>query len=85
MLCEISTWFLEGFGIAPEGFDQLFGGLGYRMYHYDVSDGKGRLTPASISGLGSFQTHNYVFIHPDRLDRFADLVDAAREAEGASV
>ena len=74
VLCEISAWFLEGFGLKPEAFDEFFAGLGYRMYHYDVSDGKGRLTPTSVAGLGTFATHNYVFIHPDRQDRFAHLL-----------
>ena len=73
---EIKTWFLEGFGIRPEGFTEFFGPKGYRMYHFETAGEAPKLRSVSIERLGSFSTDNYLFIHPSRLDRFAALLDA---------
>ena len=76
ILCEIEPWFLEGFHIQPQEMGEFFFDRGYRMYHYDVSDGRGRLTPATIEGLEAFSSRNYVFVHPSRRDRLTSVLDS---------
>ncbi len=73
--CEINPWFLEGFGIAPQAFGDFFEERGYRMYHYEPSGSRSRLRAASLDALGTFSTHNYLFIHPSRAERFASLLE----------
>ena len=89
--CEINAWFLEGFGIRPEAFSEFFEARGYRMYHYEATGQRRWLRAASIEALGTFSTHNYLFIHPRRHERFAALLEprpgwqpAAALPEGAS-
>ena len=73
--CEINPWFLEGFGIPPHAFSEFFEARGYQMYHYEAAGQQGRLRAASIEQLGTLSTHNYFFIHPSRLERFASLLE----------
>ena len=76
VLCEINPWFLEGFGVNPLDFDDLFHKNGYIMYHYDITDGKKFLQSVTVNELGTLKTHNYVFIHPSRIQRFSSLLEA---------
>jgi FkbM family methyltransferase len=73
--CEINPWFLEGFGIPPHAFSEFFEARGYQMYHYEATEQRRWLRAASIEALGIFSTHNYLFIHPSRCERFASLLE----------
>lgn len=74
ILCEVEPWFLEGFGIPPQDVGRFFIDRGYQMYHYDVVNGRGALSPTSVEELGAFGSHNYVFVHPRRADRLASVL-----------
>jgi FkbM family methyltransferase len=76
ILCEISPWFLEGFGISAGGFADLLLSRGYEMYHYERAAGREWLRPAALARLGTYSSHNYVFVHPRRRQRLAALLEA---------
>jgi len=71
VICEINPWFLEGFGIRLDELLAFFSEQGYRLYHYRTEAGRGRLNPVEANQVVE---DNYIFIHPDRLARFASLM-----------
>ncbi len=71
VLCEINPWFLAGFGIRTEEIIEFFSGKNYRMYRYERHRGGGLLKPVDVDDVTEA---NYVFIHPERADRFAPLL-----------
>jgi FkbM family methyltransferase len=70
VLCEINTWFLEGFGIPLASLLGFFTDRGYQLYFFDT--GKGRLVPAQVQPETA---ENFVFLHPRRRDRLAKFLD----------
>jgi FkbM family methyltransferase len=66
VLCEINTWFLEGFGIALPALLGFFSQRGYQLYSFDAR--QQRLLPAQV---GPDSAENYVFLHPRRRERVA--------------
>jgi FkbM family methyltransferase len=71
VICEINPWFLEGFGIRLDELLAFFSGQGYRLYHYRTEAGRGILKPVEADQVVE---DNYIFIHPNRLARFASLL-----------
>jgi FkbM family methyltransferase len=67
ILCEINPWFLEGFGIDPASLTGFFFEKGYELYRY----AEGRL---SVHSPAELVEDNYLFVHPDRRERFSTLV-----------
>ncbi len=74
VICEINPWFLDGFGFRLEDLAGFFTGKGYALYRYDDHQGRS-LRP--VTDLAEVDEDNYVFIHPDRLERFRSLLQAA--------
>lgn len=70
VICEINPWFLDGFGIRLEELTEFFFDKGYGLYHYRVEDGSRLLHEVEVKDIVE---DNYVFIHPKRVSRFADL------------
>jgi FkbM family methyltransferase len=69
VLCEINTWFLEGFGIR---LDELLGFFSERGYGSYVLDAEARrLRPVTI---GPDTEDNFFFVHPRRRDRLAAVL-----------
>ena len=73
VICEINPWFLEGFGIRLDELLEFFSEQGYRLYHYRTEGGRGILKPVEADQVVE---DNYIFIHPNRLARFASLLNA---------
>ena len=71
VICEINPWFLEGFGIRLDELLAFFSEQDYRLYHYGIEAGLGRLKPVEADEVAE---DNYIFIHPNRLERFASLL-----------
>lgn len=71
VICEINPWFLEGFGIKLSELIGFFSDRGYQLYHYREEKGRRVLCPVEIEEVVE---DNYVFIHPQRLSRFASLL-----------
>ena len=71
VICEINPWFLEGFGVKLEELTDFFFDQGYQLFHYRTDHGRGRLRPVPPQEVVE---DNYVFIHADRLSRFASLL-----------
>lgn len=69
VIIEITPWYLEGFGITVSDVTSFFDGLGYRCYRYVG----GKLIAATADVI---EEDNWVFIHPSRRDRFAQLLPA---------
>lgn len=67
IVCEINPWFLEGFGLRVDDLVSFFFDRAYRLYRYEG----GRLVPWEPEQIVE---DNYVFLHPDRRDRFASLL-----------
>src|SRR5262249_27094153 len=76
VLCEINPWFLEGFGIRLEELTGFFFDRGYSLYRYDRHTRR----LLRITDLGEVTEANYLFLHPARAKRFAQLFDRADEA-----
>ncbi len=70
IICEISSWALQGFGSSPRELIGVLGDLGYEMYRCE----DGGLTRADVD---ESRTRNYVFVHRSR----ASDVIAAMERE----
>lgn len=70
-VCEINPWFLEGFGFKLEELTAFFFDKGYKLYFYDNRNGQKRLREVAISDVVE---DNYVFLHPSRAERFAELL-----------
>jgi FkbM family methyltransferase len=66
VLCEINTWFLEGFGIPLADLLGFFSERGYRVYKLDTA--RAKLVPVEI---GPDTEDNFLFVHPRRRDRLA--------------
>lgn len=87
VIIEITPWYLEGFGISVHDVLGFFESLGYQCYRYDNGSPVGsykkhdtdpsrrRLVPTRAEDV---YEDNWVFIHPDRLDRFRGLLDQSR-------
>jgi FkbM family methyltransferase len=73
VICEINPWFLEGFGIRLEDLTGFFFDLGFRLYHYRSQNGRSALFPVAVEDVVE---DNYVFIHPQRISRFAPILAA---------
>jgi FkbM family methyltransferase len=71
VICEINPWFLEGFGIQLEELIGFFSERGYSLYQYRMEHDMGKLYPVRNDEVVE---DNYVFIHPQRLSRFAALL-----------
>ena len=71
VICEINPWFLEGFGIALADLLGFFDARGYLLYHYREEGGRGRLREVAPADVVE---DNYVFVHPSRRERFAELL-----------
>jgi FkbM family methyltransferase len=67
VLCEINTWFLDGFGIRLEDLLGFFSSQGYRSYRYEG----GRLNPVEI---GPDTEANFFFVHPRRRARLTGIL-----------
>ena len=74
VICEINPWFLEGFGIRLDELLAFFSEQGYQLYHYRTEAGRKRLNRVEANEVVE---DNYIFIHPDRLARFASLMSQA--------
>jgi FkbM family methyltransferase len=66
IICEINPWFLDGFGIKLDELLNFFSKRGYLLYWYDEQ--QKRLVPKQPAEVVE---DNYLFIHPDRRDRFS--------------
>jgi FkbM family methyltransferase len=67
ILCEINPWFLEGFGSDLASLTGFFFEKGYELYRY----AEGRL---SLQSPADLLEDNYLFLHPDRRERFSTLL-----------
>lgn len=83
VIIEITPWYLEGFGISVKDVTGFFESLGYECYRYDngspVGSYKKHDTHPSRRRLVATKAEeiyedNWVFIHPERKDRFAALL-----------
>jgi FkbM family methyltransferase len=70
VLCEINTWFLQGFGIPLEDLLGFFGQRGYQLHFFDAA--KQKLVPAQVQ---PDTAENFVFLHPRRRERLARFLD----------
>lgn len=71
IICEINPWFLEGFGIQLGELLGFFSQKNYELYHYRNEEGNRELRRVSVAEV---EEDNYVFIHPSRRERFAQLL-----------
>jgi hypothetical protein len=69
VICEINPWFLDGFGIPLGDLTGFFAAAGYSLYSYD--DRNRSLRP--VTDDRQVAEDNYLFIHPERLERFRTL------------
>lgn len=69
VLCEINTWFLQGFGIPLAELTGFFAERGYRTYK--LVDATNKLVPVEI---GPDTEDNFVFVHPRRRERLTALL-----------
>jgi len=67
VICEINPWFLEGFGLKVVDVVDFFDEQGYSVYRYEG----GNLRPTLVERIDK---GNFVFIHPERLDRLRGLL-----------
>jgi len=71
VICEINGWFLDGFGLNVVDVVDFFDELGYAVYRYDA----GKLHPTPLEKIAK---GNFVFVHPERLDRMRPLLAELR-------
>ena len=69
VICELVPEFLRGFGVERAHVAAYFRDLGYDAFSMESISGRLRLTPTDFALPG-----NYLFIHPERATRFADLI-----------
>ena len=69
VIIEITPWYLEGFGLTVADVTGFFEELGYSCYRYEAH----KLVKAPVDTIVE---DNWVFIHPNRRDRFASLLPA---------
>lgn len=67
VIIEINPWYLEGFKVPLSDLTGFFFDRGYELYHY--RNGGLHRTPVE-----EIVEDNYVFIHPLRRERFAQLL-----------
>ncbi len=72
VVCEINPWFLEGFGIRLEELANFFFDRGYSLYFYWIENQIKRLKRIELKDVVE---DNYIFIHPERHNRFASLLN----------
>lgn len=70
--CEINPFFLKGFRIDLGEFLGFMAGLGYGLYFYSIPNGRQRVSPVRAEDV---EENNYLFIHPDRIDRVKGLIE----------
>jgi hypothetical protein len=70
VIIEITPWYLEGFGQKVTDVTEFFDALGYRCYRYVDA----QLRPATADII---EEDNWVFIHPSRAARFAQMLPAS--------
>jgi FkbM family methyltransferase len=75
VLCELVPEYLHGFGVEHEDIAAYFRELGYDAFDIESVAGRAQLTRTDFSEPG-----NYVFVHPERAERFAELVSTSRDA-----
>jgi FkbM family methyltransferase len=75
VVAEINPWFLEGFGQAVDDLVGFFIELGYALYRLDAPTG--HLLPVAAADVVEA---NYVFVHPDRLDRLTRRLVGSSES-----
>lgn len=66
VLCEINTWFLQGFGIPLGDLLGFFAERDYRVYRFDKD--RRKLLPVEI---GPDTEDNFLFVHPSRRERLS--------------
>lgn len=71
-VCEINPWFLEGFGVTLTDLTDFFFSKGYGLYFYSNDNGQKRLREVPLKDVAE---DNYVFLHPSRHERYADLLE----------
>jgi FkbM family methyltransferase len=76
VLCEINPWFLKGFGLALEELVGFLTVRGYEMFSYNQTTHR----LVTVTDLRSVEEDNYVFVHPDKLSRFAAFAGARRQS-----
>jgi hypothetical protein len=67
IVCEINPWYLDGYGLAVEDLVGYLAELGYEPYRFVG----GRLHPTRTEEIDEA---NYVFVHPDRRERFSTIL-----------
>lgn len=72
VLCEINPWFLDGYGIALSDLIGFFSSKGYQLFRYETQGPRKFL---KVVGQGEVTEDNYLFVHPDRRDRFLPLLN----------
>lgn len=70
-ICEINPWFLDGFSIELDDLTGFFFDKGYRLFAYEMADGKRKLREVSATKIVE---DNYVFLHPSREARFSSTL-----------
>ena len=72
VIAEINPWFLEGFGLELDDLLRFFTEREYSLYRYDPDTSRLR-----SQNLNEIEEDNYVFVHPARRDRLAEITDSA--------
>lgn len=70
-ICEINPWYLEGFGFKTEDLTGFFTDKGYKIFFYTNEGGEKKLSQVTVEDIVE---DNYLFLHPSRFERFADLL-----------
>ena len=70
VICEINPSFLDGFGLSVDELVSFFTDRGYGMYLLE----DGRLVEKTVEQVVAA---NWVFIHPERAERLAELLASA--------
>jgi FkbM family methyltransferase len=69
VISEINPWFLDGFGISVDDLLAFFSSRGYDLYRWNEPSRRLR----TVTAPEEVVEDNYVFVHPRRADRLADL------------
>lgn len=71
VLCEINPWFLDGYGIRLTDLIDFFSSKGYRLFRYEP---RGKQKPLRAVRQEEVVEDNYLFVHPNRSDRFLPVL-----------
>lgn len=71
IVCEVDPEFLSGFDLSPHDVTGLLAEHGYDAWRYRHGAGLERIDASMPTPSG-----NYVFLHPDRRDRVAEMIDS---------